>query len=167
MLLKCLLVIGFCLLYWLMCYMLTGGDKKNMLGFRSYPTAVQELVRQDERLGKLAPKKVDLKAVLVSNILAFTILFFVIGAVLHYAAGFRGFSDTFLYFLLFGQVLNAFDLVVIDLLWWRSTPRIRFSCVPDKAMYQDPEQHIDSFLRGIVMFAAAAALASLLLLLLP
>ena len=44
------------LLFWGTCYMATGTDKKNIGGFRSYPDEVQNRVRQDEELGKIAPK---------------------------------------------------------------------------------------------------------------
>ena len=49
---------------------------------------------------------------------------------------------------------------MIDLLWWRNTKRIRFSFLPEKAPYQDPEKHIGSFLRGIPLFAAVAAISA-------
>ena len=51
-------------------------------------------------------------------------------------------------------------LFVIDLLWWRNTKRIRFSFLPDKEIYQDPSKHIGSFVRGIPLFAAIAALSA-------
>lgn len=70
--------------------------------------------------------------------------------------------SVFWYFLAFGEGLGLFDLLVIDLLWWRSTKRIRFSFLPEKKYYQDPKKHIESFLRGIPLFAATAALAALI-----
>ena len=70
-----------------------------------------------------------------------------------------GFAAAFRYFLVLGEGLGLFDLVVIDLLWWRSTRRIRFSFLPEKACYRDPGKHIGSFLRGIPLFAAVAALS--------
>ena len=66
------------------------------------------------------------------------------------------------YFLAFGEGVGLFDLLVIDLLWWRSTKRIRFSFLPEKKYYQDPKKHIESFLRGIPLFAATAALTALI-----
>ena len=61
-----------------------------------------------------------------------------------------------------GEGLGLFDLLVIDLLWWRNTKRIRFSFLPEKKYYQNPKNHIESFLRGIPLFAAAAALTALI-----
>lgn len=37
---------------------------------------------------------------------------------------------------------------------------IRFSFLPEKSHYQDPSKHIGSFLRGIPLFAAEAALSA-------
>ena len=61
-----------------------------------------------------------------------------------------------------GLRLGLFDLLVIDLLWWRSTKRIRFSFLPEKKYYQDPKKHIESFLHGMPLFAAIAALTALI-----
>ena len=59
--------------------------------------------------------------------------------------------------------MNLFDLVVIDLLWWRNSKRIRFSCIPEKEAYQNPKKHVDSFLRGIPTFAVVAVIVALIL----
>lgn len=57
MVIKIAVIVGLCLLFWLICFLNTGNDKKNMLGFRSYPKEVQEIVKNDPTLGKIAPKK--------------------------------------------------------------------------------------------------------------
>lgn len=49
---------------------------------------------------------------------------------------------------------------MIDLLWWRNTKRIRFSFLPKKEAYQNPEKHVGSFLRGIPLLATIAALTA-------
>ncbi len=150
-------------LFFVMCYLGTGTDKKNLGGFRSYPDEVQKRVYQDEVLGKLAPKKTSASITLLSNVIMFTVVFSVLGIILKEALCLGEFETTFLYFLVLGEGLNLFDLVVIDLLWWRNTSRIRFSCVPEKEMYQNPKKHIDSFVRGIPAFAVTALLATFIL----
>ena len=167
MFIKILVIIIFCFIFWLICFKNTGTDEKNMLGFRSYPKEVQEKVYQDERLVKLVPKEINLPKIIVSNIILFTVVFLLIGAIIKYTIGFNGFVDCLMYFIVFGQVLNLFDLVVIDLLWWRNTKRIRFSCVPEKEYYQNPKKHIDSFLRGIPTFFVSALIVAGILSLLP
>lgn len=49
---------------------------------------------------------------------------------------------------------------MIDLLWRCNTKRIRFSFLLKKEAYQNPEKHVGSFLRGIPLFAAVAALTA-------
>jgi hypothetical protein len=65
--------------------------------------------------------------------------------------------------LVIGEVLNLFDLVAIDLIWWRNTKRIRFKDIPEKEMYQNSKQHIDSFLRGIIMYLFIAIIDGIIL----
>ena len=74
----------------------------------------------------------------------------------------NAYLSAFWYFLAFSEGLGLFDLLVIDLLWWRNTKRTRFSFLPEKKYYQNPKKHIESFWRGIPLFAAVAALSALI-----
>lgn len=150
----------FYLLYWFCCFLGTGTDKKNLAGLRSYPDAVQTAVQKHPVLGKAAPKEKSTLSILLGNLLLFTVVFSVLGFALKGILGLHDFGAAFWFFLALGEGLGLFDLVVIDLLWWRNTKRIRFSFLPEKALYQDPGKHIGSFLRGIPLFAAVAALTA-------
>ena len=158
---KVIVAAVFYFLYWGLCFLGTGTDRKNLLGLRSYPEEVQNRVRSDPQLGKDVPKAKSTAAIWLSNLLLFTAVFSVLGFALKSALNLDGYLSAFWYFLAFGEGLGLFDLLVIDLLWWRNTKRIRFSCLPEKKYYQDPKKHIASFLHGIPLFAAAAALAAL------
>lgn len=147
------------LLYWLCCFLGTGTDKRNLAGLRSYPDDVQSAVRAHPVLGKAAPKEKTLPSILLGNLILFTVVFTALGLMLKAPLALASFRSAFWFFLALGEGLGLFDLVLIDLLWWRSTKRIRFSFLPDKAPYHDPSKHIASFLRGIPLFAAVAALA--------
>ena len=157
---KYLTILAFCLFYWGMCFLGTGSDRKNLLGLRSYPEAVQRIVRQRAELSPDLPKEKSLPAIFLSNLLLFTVVFSILGLLLKNALGLTDYRAAFFYFLTLGEGLGLFDLVVIDLLWWRNTKRIRFSFLPEKAPYQDPEKHIGSFLRGIPLFAVIAAISA-------
>ena len=159
---KIIITIAFYFLYWGMCCLGTGTDKKNLLGLRSYPEEVQDRVRNDPQLAQDVPKAKSTVAILLSNLLLFTVLFSVLGLALKSVLNLNDYLSTFLYFLAFGEGLGLFDLLVIDLLWWRNTKRIRFSFLPEKKYYQNPKKHIESFLRGIPLFAVIAALAALI-----
>ena len=147
---KYITILVFCFFYRGMCVLGTGGDRKNLLGLRSYPEDVQRIVRQCPELSPYLPKEKSLPAILLSNLLLFIVVFSVLGRVFKTVLGLTSYRAAFFYF----------DLVVIDLLWWRNTKRIRFSFLPEKAPYQDPEKHIGSFLRGIPLFAAVAAISA-------
>ena len=155
---KWLVLPAFWMLYWGICFICTGTDKKNLAGLRSYPDEVQAVVRA--RLGDEAPKDKSIPSILLGNLLLFTAVFSIIGTALRSFLSFDGYASAFWYFLLLGEGLGLFDLVVIDLLWWRNTQRIRFSFLPNKAAYQDPSKHIGSFVRGIPLFAVVAALSA-------
>ena len=155
---KWLVLPAFWLLYWGICFICTGTDKKNLAGLRSYPDEVQAIVRA--RLGDEAPKDKSIPSILLGNLLLFTAVFSILGIALKGFLSLDGYLSAFWFFLLLGEGLGLFDLAVIDLLWWRNTQRIRFSFLPDKAAYQDPSKHIGSFVRGIPLFAVVAALSA-------
>ena len=159
---KIIVAVAFYFLHWGICFLGTGTDRKNLMGLRSYPEEVQNRVRSDPQLGKDVPQARSAAAILLSNLLLFTALFSVLGLALKSVLHLDGYLPAFWYFLAFGEGLGLFDLLVIDLLWWRSTRRIRFSFLPEKEYYQDPKKHIGSFLRGIPLFAAIAALTALI-----
>ncbi len=161
---RILIAFAFCFLYWFICFLLTGTDRKNLIGLRSYPDSVQEKVRARGLIKDM--KKSSIPSILVSNTLLFTLVFSIIGLVFRKVLMLDTYLSAFLYFLAFGEGLGLFDLVVIDLLWWRNTKRIRFSFIPEKEEYQNPEKHLGSFLRGIPLFAAVAALTALVVTLL-
>lgn len=157
---KIIVAIVFYLLYFLCCFLGTGTDKKNLLGLRSYPDEVQRIVKNEPSLASYLPKEKSILSILFGNLLLFTVVFSVLGIALKSLLGLTDYLSAFLYFLFFGEGLGVFDLLVIDLLWWRNTKRIRFSFLPKKQAYRNPKKHVGSFLRGIPLFAAVAAIAA-------
>lgn len=163
---KIVVALAFYLLYWGVCFLATGGDQKNLMGLRSYPDKVQERVRAQKEMAGKVPAAKSVWNILLSNLILFTVVFSVMGLLLKGTLGLNSYGAAFVYFLILGEGLGAFDLLVIDLLWWRNTKRIRFSFLPEKEAYQDPAKHLDSFWRGIPLFAVVAALTALIVTLL-
>ena len=157
---KWLIMVLFWFLYWGICFLCTGTDRENLAGLRSYPEQVQARVR--ERLPDTAPKEKSVPSILLGNLILFTAVFSGIGLIFNRVLAFDGYLSAFWYFLALGEGLGLFDLLVIDLLWWRNTKRIRFSFLPEQEAYQNPAKHIGSFVRGIPLFAAIAALSALI-----
>ena len=157
---KIIIAVAFYLLYWFCCFLGTGTDRKNLAGLRSYPDTVQQAVREHPVLEKSAPQEKSIPSILLGNLFLFTVVFSALGLVLKNVLGLNDFLTAFLFFLALGEGLGLFDLIIIDLLWWRNSKRIRFSFLPDKKYYQDPSKHIGSFLRGIPLFAVVAVQAA-------
>ncbi len=148
-------LIVLCLLLFLICYLGTGSDEKNIRGasFQCYPDEVQQMVRENpvlrDKIRTTSPV-----ATVLSNFILFGVLLFLCGGFLRTDR----FSENFFHLLILGQGLNAFDFFVIDLLWWRNTKRVRFKGTEDRAdLYRDPRKHLASFLWGIVLFLLIAA----------
>ena len=56
--------------------------RKNLAGLRSYPDAVQKAVQEHPTLGKVAPQEKSIIAILLGNLLLFTVVFSVLGLAL-------------------------------------------------------------------------------------
>lgn len=162
MLTKILVSTAFYLFYWFCCFLCTGTDRKNLGGLRSYPDSIQQKVRKHKDFCKIAPKEKSILSILIGSLLLFSVVFSILGLALKNVLILNSFRTAFLFFLALGEGLGVFDLVIIDLLWWRNTKRIRFSFLPDKADYQNPDKHIGSFLRGIPLFAVVAVITAII-----
>ena len=160
---KILIAVLFYFLYWGVCFLCTGTDRKNLVGLRSYPDEVQRRVRAHPILGEQTPKEKSTLSILLGNLVLFTVIFSGLGLALKFTLHLTDHWSAFWYFLALGEGLGLFDLLVIDLFWWRNTRRIRFSFLPGKSFYQDPSKHLGSFWRGIPLFAAVAALSAWIL----
>lgn len=140
-----------CAVFFLLCYLGTGTDEKNLKSYSSYPDEVQNRIRNiAEYRGQF--KERNRAAIFASNFLLFLGLLFILGLPVRR----ENFGHNFLALSIMGQGLNVFDLFVIDLLWWRNTARIRFTKIPERASYQNPRKHIEAFGRGAIMYLLIA-----------
>ena len=69
---KIMIAAVFYFLYWGVCFLGTGTDRKNLIGLRSYPDEVQTRVQSDPQLGQAVPKAKSTAAILLSNLLLST-----------------------------------------------------------------------------------------------
>ena len=147
-----------CSAFFSLCFLGSGTDEKNLRNYMSYPDEVQKRIKEiEEYRGKF--KETSRFAAWVANFLIFTVLFLLLGIVIRQT----NFMHNFIGLLILGETLNAFDLIVIDLLWWRNTKRIRLSKIPQKELYQNPQKHIEAFLRAFVLYFFVALLDGYLL----
>ena len=147
-----------CSAFFGLCFLGTGTDEKNLRNYMSYPDEVQKRIKEiEEYRGKY--KETGKFAAWIANFLLFTILFLLLGIVIRQTS----FKHNFISLLILGETLNVFDLIVIDLLWWRNTKRIRLTKIPQKELYQNPQKHIEAFLRAFVLYFFVALLDGYLL----
>ena len=150
--------VGLCILFWLLCYLGTGTDEKNIRSYRSYPDAVQKMLMENDKL-KHKIRKPGAAAVFASNVVTFSVILLILGLPIRQ----QGFTANFLNILIMGQVLNAFDLAM-DLIWFRNTRRTRFEGTKDQAdLYRDPKNHVAAFLRGIAAFLVVSLIDGFIL----
>ncbi len=164
MALEIFFIVFFPLLLWVICFLSTGSDRKNLIGLRSYPLEVQRKVKENETIREFVPKKKTIFMILLSNFILFSVLFLPVAFLLRYKGIITSYLDSFVYFLILGETINFFDFLIIDLLWWRNTKRIRFSFLPEKENYRDIREHLYSLLRGIPMYVGVALLVSCVML---
>ena len=140
-----------CIIFFLLCFGGTGTDDKNLKSYSSYPDKVQNQIKEIiEYQGRF--KESNKIIVFISNFLLFLPLFFILGLFIRE----NNFYHNFIYLNIIGQSLNIFDLLIIDILWWRNTKRIRFTKIPEKELYQNPQKHIQSFIRGFILYLIIA-----------
>lgn len=160
-----LLTILLCFVFWGCCYISTGGDEKNIKAYATYPNEAQAYVRNNPKL-KEQIKKANLLVssnparTFFSNAILFLAVLFLLGIFVRADS----FTVNLLRLSIMGQGLNLFDYLVIDLLWWRNTKRIRFCGTEDQPeLYRNPRKHTVSFVKGIVMFLIVALADGMLL----
>lgn len=151
-------ILVLCTVFFILCVLGTGTDEKNLKNYMSYPDKVQKRIKNiEEYQGKF--KESSKISAFIANFLFFSILFLPFGIIIRKTY----FIHNFISLLILGESLNIFDFIIIDLLWWRNTNRIRFSKIPQKSLYHDPKKHIESFLRAIFMYIFVAIIDGYLL----
>ncbi|BBF43697.1 hypothetical protein lbkm_2385 [Lachnospiraceae bacterium KM106-2] len=149
LLIECIVL---CLLFFAICFLGTGSDEKNIKSFNSYPDEIQNIMMNNDKWKDKIVKKSPLLSFL-SNIFVFSIVLFLLGFIIKS----DNWIHNFINILVLGEILNAFDLLFIDMIWWRNTKRVRFQGTEHlDRTYRNPKKHIESFLKGIFLFLIVA-----------
>lgn len=145
-----LLTIILCLVFWGCCYLSTGGDEKNIKAYATYPDEVQAYVGNSQELKEqiqnanllVSPNPVR---TFFANAVLFLVVLFLLGIFIRTDS----FAVNLLRLSVMGQGLNLFDYLVIDLLWWRNTKRIRFKGTEyNPKIYRNPADSILGNVKG-------------------
>lgn len=148
-----------CIIFWVICYLGTGNDDKNIKNYSSYPDAVQKIISKDPQLNdKIKPYNFLVSFVL--NIAVFGVVLLVFGLFIKS----NDFLNNFINLIILGQLLNLFDFLIIDMLWWRNSKRVRFTGTKNNPkLYKNPQKHFISFVKGIFVFLIIAVIDGIVL----
>ena len=125
----------------------------------NYPPRIQERVKSlDEYKNIIPTQKNKLAAKLVACVLFVVIL----SLILRFINGYTTFPEAFGYGFLLWTIVNLWDVIVLDIIWFCHDPRFVFKGTEDMVQdYHDYWFHIKGFFIGEVLALVICALSGL------
>lgn len=147
-----------CGLFFLMVFLMSRNPIKQLY---NYPPAIQERVKSlAEYKDQIPTKKNKVWAKLLASV-AFVVI---ISLILRYINGYKTFLEGFGYGFLLWTVVNLFDAVVLDIIWFCHDPRFVIKGTEDMVRdYHDYWFHIKGFFIGEALALVVCALAGLII----
>ena len=149
-----------CLLFTGMVYLMSRDPIKTLY---NYPPAIQERVKSLPAYQDRIPterKKVGAKLIASAGFVI------VLALILRYVNGYTTFWKAFGYGFLLWTVVNLWDLVVLDILWFCHDPHFVIKGTEDMTRdYHDYWFHVKGALIGMVLAVPAAMIAGLIVIL--
>ena len=144
-----------CLLFTLMVYGMSRDPIKQLY---NYPPKIQERVRSlPEYEGKIPTQKNKLAAKLTASVLFIVIL----SLILRYVNGCTSFLQAFGTGFLLWTIVNLWDAIVLDILWFCHDPHFVLKGTEDMVSdYHDYWFHIKGFFIGEALALAVCAIAA-------
>ncbi len=145
-----------CALFTLMVYIMS---RKPINTLYNYPPRIQERVKSlDEYKDSIPTEKNKIAAKLVACLLFVAIL----SLILRYVNGYSTFPEAFGYGFLLWTVVNLYDAIVLDIIWFCHDPYFVFKGTEDMVSdYHDYWFHIKGFFIGEGIALVVCALAGL------
>ena len=153
------------LLFWLQSIILSGLftlhivlEMKNPIkGIMSYPPAIRKRVESlPQYQGTIGAEKREHMAKKLVSVFVFAVLF----AVVCWFSGANTFTSAFLHSFGLFAVVNLWDLLVLDLLWFCHSKRVRLPGTEDMVKeYTSPWHHVLGFGMGLAIGAVVSLLA--------
>ena len=146
-----------CLLFTLMVYLMSREPIKTLY---NYPPAIQERVKSlDEYKDRIPTQKNKAAAKIIASILFVVVL----SLVLRYVNGCTTFLKAFGYGFLLWTIVNLWDAIVLDIIWFCHDPHFVFKGTEDMVKdYHDYWFHIRGFLIGEALALVVCALAGVI-----
>ena len=146
-----------CLAFTLMVYLMS---REPIRSLYNYPPKIRERVRSlDEYKDRIPTQKNTLKAKLGACVLFILVL----SLLLRYVNGYTTFLQAFGYGILLWTIVNLWDAVVLDIIWFCHDPHFVFKGTEDMISdYHDYWFHIKGFFIGEGLALVICALAGLI-----
>lgn len=146
-----------CALFTLMVFIMS---RKPINTLYNYPPKIQERVKSlDEYKDKVPETKNKVVAKLIASILFLVI----IALILRFINGYTTFLESFKYGFLLWTIVNLYDAIVLDIIWFCHDPHFVFKGTEDmKDEYHNYWFHIKGFFIGEILALIICSLAALM-----
>ena len=119
--------IALCVLFTLMVYIMS---RNPIATLYNYPPKIQEKVKSLEEYKDKIPTQ---KNKIVAKLCASVIIVVLVSLILRYVNGYTTFKDAFICGLLIWTVVNWYDVIVMDIIWFCHSPKFVFKGTEDIA----------------------------------
>lgn len=148
-----------CLLFTLMVYIIS---RKPINTLYNYPPEIRKRVMSLEyykgRISKSNNNKIIVKFI------ALIIFLFIMVFILRYINGYKGFIDAFKYGFLLWTIVNLYDLIVLDIIWFCHDPYFVFKGTEDmESEYHNYLFHFKGFIIGEFLAIIICFLSALII----
>lgn len=145
-----------CLLFTVMVYLISREPIKTIY---NYPPAIQERVKSLEQYKDQIPTRKNKVAVKTTAALLFVVI---LSLIMKHVNGCTTFKNAFLTSFLLWSVVNLYDAVVMDIIWFCHDPHFVIKGTEDMVSdYHDYRFHMKGFLIGEVLALAVCRLVGL------
>ena len=143
-----------CALFTLMVFIMSREPIKTLY---NYPPKIQERVKSLPECKDLIPTK---KNKLVAKVLASIIFLAILCAILRYINGYKTFLESFKYGFLLWTIVNLYDAIVLDIIWFCHDKHFIFKGTEDMVdEYHNYWFHIKGFFIGELLALIICTLA--------
>ena len=147
-----------CLLFTIMVYLISREPIKTLY---NYPPKIQDRVKTLNEYKNKIPTNNNK---LITKLAASIIFLIIICIVLKYINGYNNFIDSFKYGFILWTIVNLYDLIVLDIIWFCHDKHFVFKGTEDMTKeYHNYLFHIKGFLIGEILALIICSLAGLII----
>ena len=146
-----------CALFTLMVFIMS---RKPINTLYNYPPKIQERVKSLEEYKDKIP---ETKNKVVAKLIASILFLVIIALILRFINGYTTFLESFKYGFLLWTIVNLYDAIVLDIIWFCHDPHFVFKGTEDmKDEYHNYWFHIKGFFIGEILALIICSLAALM-----